>query len=173
MLRRGVHAEVRVALVPRRLVQSLEGRRLSPSLLSHNIFVSTYTSARVPLRQAWTGPHTPKSQCEIQGVRGFDPSCLERLSKRLIERQIVLLAHTIRLDEQDPLKRISVDETGGRVRSYFRRTGRPRTKWYDTTRNPTIKELIEEGHLLRNVREINTKQELNEFVIQMAQDRHT
>ena len=62
-----------------------------------------------------------------------DKSCLERLSKRLIERQIVLLAHTIRLDEQDPLKRIAVDETGGRKRSDFRRAGRPRTKWYDTT----------------------------------------
>ena len=58
-----------------------------------------------------------------------DKSCLERLSKRLIERQIVLLAHTIRLDEQDPLKRIAVDETGGRIRSYFRRAGGPRTKW--------------------------------------------
>ena len=62
-----------------------------------------------------------------------DKSCFERLSKRLIERQIVLLAHTIRLDEQDPLKRIAVDETGGRKRSDFRRAGRPRTKWYDTT----------------------------------------
>ena len=41
-----------------------------------------------------------------------DKSCLERLSNRLIERQIVLLAHTVRLDEQDPLNRIAVDETG-------------------------------------------------------------
>ena len=55
-----------------------------------------------------------------------DKSCLERLSGRLIERQIVLLAHTIRLDGQDPLKKIAVDETGGRVRSDFRRAGRPR-----------------------------------------------
>ena len=101
-----------------------------------------------------------------------DKSCLERLSKRPIEGQIALFAHTIRLDEQDPLKRISVDEAGGRVRSYFRRTDRPRTTWYDTTRNHTIKKLIKEGHLPRNVREINTKQELNEFIIQMAQDRH-
>ena len=101
-----------------------------------------------------------------------DRSCLERLSKRLIERQIVLLAHTIRPDEQDPLKRIAVDEKGGRVRSYFRRTGRPRTKWYDTTRNHTIKKFIKEGHLPRNVRDVSTRHELNAFIVQMAQDRH-
>ena len=101
-----------------------------------------------------------------------DKSCLERLSKRLIERQIALLAHTIRPDEQDPLKTNSVDETGGRVRSDFRRTGRPRTKWYDTTRNHTIKKLIKEGHLPRNVRDVSTRQELNGFIVQMAQDRH-
>ena len=93
-----------------------------------------------------------------------DKSCLERLSKRPMEKQIVLLAHTIRFDEQDPLKIISIDD--------FRRTGRPRTRWYDTTRNHTIKELIKEGHLPRNVSDICTKQELNEFIVQMAQDRH-
>ena len=92
--------------------------------------------------------------------------------KRPIERQTVLLAHIFRLDEQYPLKIILVDETRGRVRSYFRRTGGPRTKWYDTTRNHTIKQLIKEGHFPRNVRDISTKQEFIEFVIQIAQDRH-
>ena len=70
-----------------------------------------------------------------------DKSCFERLSNRLIERLVVLLAHTIRFDERDPLKRIAVDETGDIIRSDFRRAGRPRTKWYDTTKNHAIKKL--------------------------------
>ena len=98
-----------------------------------------------------------------------DKKCLERLS---IERQIVLLAHTIRLDEQDPLKRISIDEAGGRVKTDFRRAGRPRTKWYDTTRNQAIKKLIKEGHLPREIVTRSTRQEINEFILTMAQDRH-
>ena len=40
-----------------------------------------------------------------------DKNCLRKLSSRLIERQIVLFAHTIRLEEQDPLEKISIDET--------------------------------------------------------------
>ena len=57
-----------------------------------------------------------------------DKKCLERLSSRLIERQITLFAHTIRLEEQDRLKMVAIDEAGGRVMSDFRRAGRPRTK---------------------------------------------
>ena len=101
-----------------------------------------------------------------------DKNCLRKLSSRLIERQIVLFAHTIRLEEQDPLKKISIDETGNRVRSDFRRTGRPRTKWYDTTRNHVIRKLIKEGHLPRNILDESTKQEINELIVQMAQNRH-
>ena len=101
-----------------------------------------------------------------------DKNCLRKLSSRLIERQIVLFAHTIRLEEQDPLKKIPIDEAGNRVRSYFRRTGRPRTKWYDTTRNHVIKKFIKDRHLLRNIINESTKQEINEFITQMAQNRN-
>ena len=101
-----------------------------------------------------------------------DKNCLKKLSSRLIEQQIVLFAHTTRREEQDPLKRISIDEAGNRVKSDFRRTGRPRTKWYDTTGNHVIKKLIKEGHLPRNITNESTKQEINEFIIQMAQNRH-
>ena len=71
-----------------------------------------------------------------------DKNCLKKLSGRLIERQIVPFAHTFRLEEEDPLKIIPINEAGNRVRSYFRRTGKPRTKWYDTTRNHAIKKPI-------------------------------
>ena len=101
-----------------------------------------------------------------------DKNCLTKLSSRLIERHIVLFAHTIRLEGHDPLKIIARDEAGNRVRSDFRRTGRPRTKWYDTARNHAIKELIEEGHLSRDIVNESTKQEVNEFIIQTAQNRH-
>ena len=101
-----------------------------------------------------------------------DKSCLTKLSSRLIERQIVLFAHTIRLEDQDPFKRIAIDEAGNRVRSDFRRTGRPRTKWYDATRNHAIKKFIKEGHLPRDKVNESTKQEVNELIVQMAQNRH-
>ena len=101
-----------------------------------------------------------------------DKNCLRKLSSRLIEQQIVLFAHTVRLEEQEPLKKISIDEAGNRVKSDFRRTGRPRTKLYDATRNHVIKKLIKEGHLPRNIITESTKQEINEFINQMAQNRH-
>ena len=101
-----------------------------------------------------------------------DKSCLTKLSSRLIERQIVLFAHTVRPEDQDPLKIIAIDEAGNRVRSDFRRTGRPRTKLYDTTRNHVIKKTIKEGHLPRDIVNESTKQEVNEFIIKMTQNRH-
>ena len=101
-----------------------------------------------------------------------DKSCFERLSNRLIERQIALLAHTVIFVERDPLKRIAVDETGGRIRSDFRRAGRPRSKWHGTTRSHAIKKLIKEGHLPRDVITRSTKQEVNGLILKMAQGRH-
>ena len=98
---------------------------------------------------------------------------LDKVSSRLIERQMVLFAHAIRLEDQDPLKIIAIDEKGNRLRSDFRRTGRLRTKWYDTTRNHAIKELIEERHYPRDIVNESTKQEVNEFIVQVAQDRHS
>ena len=100
-----------------------------------------------------------------------EKSCLTKLSSRLIERHIVLFAHTIRLENQHPLKIIAIDETGNRVRSDFRRTGRPRTKWYDTTRNHAIKKIIKEGHLPRDIVNQNINQQMNTCIIQMAQNK--
>ena len=67
---------------------------------------------------------------------------------------------------------IAVDEEGGRVRADFRRPGRPRTKWYDTTRNYAIKKLIREGPLPRDIIAMSIKQEINGFLVQMAQAKH-
>ena len=110
-------------------------------------------------------PRTANSKISRTRVASKDPG-------RPIERQIVLLAHAVRLDEQDPLKRIAIDETGGRIRSDFRRAGRPRTKLYDTTRSHAIRELIKEGYLPRDVIAISIQQKLNYFIVEMAQDRH-
>ena len=101
-----------------------------------------------------------------------DKSCLTKLSSRLIERQIALFAHTIKFEDQDLLKIIAIDEAGNRVRSDFRRTGRPRTKWYDATKNHAIKKFIKEGHFPRDIINESTKQEVNEFIVQMALNRH-
>ena len=86
---------------------------------------------------------------------------LRRLSTRLIERQIALYAHIIRLEEDDPMKRISITEQGERVRADIRRSGRPRIKWYDTTRGHIITKLRQEGI----INEFDAKHEINDYIV--------
>ena len=73
---------------------------------------------------------------------------LKRLSTRRIERQIVLYAHIMEADEDEPMKKISVTEQGERVKTDFRRVGRPRIKWHDASRGHIITLLRKEGILM-------------------------
>ena len=92
---------------------------------------------------------------------------LRRLPARLIERQVVLDAHIIRADEDDPMTNISITEQRERVRADFRRVGRPRVKWYDTARGHTIKLLRKEGIINYQV----ARHEINDYIIKYALDR--
>ena len=92
---------------------------------------------------------------------------LRRQSTRLIERHIVLYAHIIRLEEDDPMNRISITEQSERVRADFRRSGGPRIKWYDTTRGHIITKLRQEGI----INEFVAKHEINDYMVKYAFDR--
>ena len=92
---------------------------------------------------------------------------LKRFPTRLIERQIVLYAHIIKADEDDPMKNISITEQGERMKTYLRRVGRPGVKLYDATRGHIIK-------LLRKTSIINdqvARHEINDYIIKYALDR--
>ena len=91
----------------------------------------------------------------------------KRLSTRLIERQIVLYAHIIRTDEDDPMNNISITEQGERVEADFRRVGRPRVKWYDTTRRHIIKPQRKEGIINDQV----ARHEINDYITKYALDK--
>ena len=99
--------------------------------------------------------------------RELEDKELRRLSTRLIERQIALYAHIIRLEQDDPMKRISITEQGERVRADFRRSGRPRITWYDTTGGHIITKLRQEGIINESV----AKHEINDYIVKYALDR--
>ena len=75
--------------------------------------------------------------------------------------------YVIRADEDDPRKSISITEQGERVRADFRRVGRPRVKWYDTTRGQIITPLRKEGIINDQV----ARHEINDYIIKYALSR--
>ena len=65
------------------------------------------------------------------------------------------------------MKSISITEQVGRVKADFRRVGRPRVKWYGTTRGHIIKLLRKEGIINDQV----ARHEINDYIIKYALDR--
>ena len=65
------------------------------------------------------------------------------------------------------MKNISITEQGERVKADFRRVGRPRVKWYDTTRGHIIKLLSKGGIINDQV----VRHEINDYIIKYALDR--
>ena len=80
---------------------------------------------------------------------------------------ILLYAHIIGADEDDPMKSISVTDQGERIKADFRRVGRPRVKWYDATRGHIITLLRKEGIINDQV----ARHEINDYIIKYALDR--
>ena len=106
-----------------------------------------------------------RAKVKLNGELGN--KALRRLSTRFIERQMVLYAHIIRSGEDDPMKKISITEKGERVKADFRMAGRPRIKWYDTTRGHIITTLRNKGILNDQV----ARHEINDYIIKYVLDR--
>eukprot|EP00972_Heterocapsa_arctica_P059935 8840551-Heterocapsa_arctica.AAC.1 len=64
------------------------------------------------------------------------------MSDKLIWKQLTLFGHLLRAPESDLLKLCSVLPTGERVKTNFKRVGRPRMKWFDGVRKTVISELV-------------------------------
>ena len=68
-----------------------------------------------------------------------------RFSTRPIERHIVSYTHIIRAGQDDPMTNMSITDQRESVKADFRRVGRPRVKWYGTTRGHIVTLLRKEA----------------------------
>ena len=81
------------------------------------------------------------------------------------------MAHLLRAEESDVMKTCIVDHNGLRITAGFKRTGRPRIKWYDQVMNSCFEGLITMGLLLPNWKEGIIIDEAKQIALQTAIDR--
>ena len=82
------------------------------------------------------------------------------------------MAHLIRSEESDIMKTCTLDNNGMRITAGFKRTGRPRIKWYDQVMNSCFCcRLVKMNLLLPNWREDIREEEAKQVVLQTAIDR--
>ena len=81
------------------------------------------------------------------------------------------MSHLLRAEENDITKTCTVDRNGFRISAGFKRTGRPRIKWYDQVMNSCFERLVTMGLLLPNWREDIRVDEAKQIVLQTAADR--
>ena len=58
------------------------------------------------------------------------------------------MAHLLRAGESDIMKTCTLYNNGMRITAVFKRTGRPRTKWYDQVMNSCFDRLVKMNLLL-------------------------
>ena len=81
------------------------------------------------------------------------------------------MAHLLRSEENDIMKTCTLDNNGMIITAGFKRTGRPRIKWYDQVMNSCFDRLVEMNLLLPNWREYIRDEEAKHVVLQTAIDR--
>ena len=81
------------------------------------------------------------------------------------------MAHLRRAEENDVIKTCIVDHNGLRITAGFKRTGRPRIKWYDQVMSSCFERLITVGLLLPNWREDIRVDEAKQIALQTAINR--
>ena len=72
------------------------------------------------------------------------------MSDKLKDRQIKFMARLIRSGEEDLTKTCAINHDGSRLNAGFKRTGRPRIKWYDQVMEACLQRLVTLGILLPN-----------------------
>ena len=106
-----------------------------------------------------------------QRIRLRESKTITKMSEKLINRHKKFMAHLLRSEENDLMKTCTVDNNGLRVTAGFKRTGRPRIKWYDQVVNSCFDRLITMGLLLPNWKEDIRVDEAKQIVLQAAIDR--
>ena len=81
------------------------------------------------------------------------------------------MAHLLRSAENDIMKTCTLDNNRMRVTAGFKRTGRPRIKWYDQVMSSCFDRLVKMSLLLPNWREDIREEEAKQVVLQTAIDR--
>ena len=81
------------------------------------------------------------------------------------------MAHLLRAEENDIMKTCTVDHNGLRITAGFKRTGRPRIKWYDQVMSSCFEKLNTMDLLLPNWREDIREDEAKQIALQAAVDR--
>ena len=69
------------------------------------------------------------------------------------------------------MNKVTMYQDGTRIISFFKRVGRPRTKWHTVTRKHTIKQLMDKNVILPNWDTHTKDPELDHIIIQAAADR--
>ena len=93
------------------------------------------------------------------------------MSGKFINRQIKFMAHLLRAEEDDITKACTINRNGLRISAGFKRTGRPRLRWYDQVMKSCYNKLVTMGLLLPNWREDIRIDETKQIVPQTATDR--
>ena len=106
-----------------------------------------------------------------QRIRLKEGQVITKMSDKLINRQITFMAHILRSEENDIMKTCTVDNNGLRVTAGFKRTRRPRIKWYDQVMNSCFDRLVKMDLLLPNWREDIRVDEAKQIALQTAMDR--
>ena len=106
-----------------------------------------------------------------QRVRFKEGKVITKMSDKLVNRQIKLMAHLLRSEENDIMKTCTPDNSGMRVTAGFKRTGRSIIKWYDQVMNSCLHRLVKMSLLLPNWREYIRDEEAKQVVLQTAIDR--
>ena len=105
-----------------------------------------------------------------QRIRLKGGKTIMKLSVKLINRQIKFMVHLLRADEDDLIKSCTMNHNGFRISAGFKRTGRPRIKWYDQVMNACFNRLVTMGLLLPNWREYVRVDAAEQIVVQTAAD---
>ena len=81
------------------------------------------------------------------------------------------MAHLLWAEEDDLTKTCTINHDGFRISAGFKRTCRPRIKWYDHVMNACFTRLVSMGLLLPNCREDFRIDEGKQIVFQTATNR--
>ena len=106
-----------------------------------------------------------------QRIRLKEGKTTTKMSVKFINRQIKLMSHLLRAEGGDITKTCIIERNGSRISAGFKRTGRPRTKWYDQVMNSCFDRLVKMGMLLPNWGEDIRVDEAKQIVMQTATDR--
>ena len=104
-------------------------------------------------------------------IRLKEGKTITKMSEKLIGRLIESMAHRTRAEEDDLTKICTINHNGSRSSAGFKRTGRPRIKWYDQAVNACFNRLVSLGLLLPNWREDARIDEAKQIEPQTATNR--